>query len=403
MNRRGGAARKWFGLCAVLGVLLASRPVGAGGPMVYADDGTIVKWANGASNIRVRLDRGPLGQLTNAQADALVADIMSVWNSVAESTVDIRIASQELDQDIDETNYDTVLGAFIDGITPVVYDTDGQITDAMLGSGARNQVLGFAGPLFPADYNPPNILEGFVVLNGRMLDGVDQGASNPEFGQNEYKSVIVHEFGHMLGLDHSQINALDGSNDDQPTMFPIFYGGTAMGTLAPDDIGWISFLYPSMQYDSSFGEISGEVLEHVGMDYEGYQGINVIARLVGGGRIDAGSCVSGYIYREGVGPNELKGVYVIPGAQPGSYTVEVEEVLDLFTGGSSVGPLDPPADFPGIAGHEYYDGPTESPYDNPADKTPVSVAAGSETSDIDIILNTETGPSNRADRWYLFR
>ncbi len=373
----------------------ASRIAHAGGPLIFAEDGSVVKWptVGGQTSITLTLDQGSLGALDNGAANAMVVNILSVWNSIATSTLALTIAPTPLTSDVTHLNFTSFIGgSALHGFNPVVYDSAGSITALLYGENARNQVLGFATPIFYVNADrrpvPGNILEGQVVLNGRMLDGVSSGSANPEVTPAEFEGVIVHELGHMLGLDHSQINALDASNADQPTMFPIFYGGEHWKSLAPDDIGWICWLYPAPQFNTAFGAIAGGVLVVNGMTTRGYQGINVIARRVGGARIEAGSCVSGYRYWSGVGPPGLEGGYLIPGLPAGSYTVEVERILPIFTGGSSVGPLDVPADFPGSAGPEFYNGMNESSSDNPADKTHVLVAADRVTSGISIILNT---------------
>jgi len=395
----------------VVTVLVGGRPIQAGGPFVYADNGTIVKWASsgGHTNIVLTFDQGKLGVLTNSQANALVANVPGVWNGVPTATVNLTISSTQLTTDVTEVNYLPILfSGFPHGYNPVVYDEDGAIIDTQFGLGMRNSILAFAGPVFQSDPKPPNhplgnIIEGQMVLNGRVLDGVNNGYSNPEYTQSEFEGVIVHEMGHMLGLDHSQINVTDDKNDDQPTMFPAFYGGTAMRSLSPDDIGWISHLYPSSQYATSFGSITGQIIQRTGTTDSGFQGLNVIARRVGGTRVDAISCVSGYVYRVNYGPIDLAGRYLIPGAPPGSYTVEIEKIYPGFTGGHSVGPLDPPVGFPGISSPEYYNGANESAYDNSTDKSNVSVTAGAQTANINIILNTEIPPLNSASRWSLYR
>jgi len=404
-------------MAAAAVLALAGGPAHAGGPLVYADNGTIVEWATTGGNVNVvlTLDQAEprpgnpaLGLLTKPEADQLVANVLSVWNGVSQSTVNMTISPTSLTQNVTEINYQTfLLPPLPKGFNPVVYDYDGAIIDSLYGIGMRNQILGFASPIYFVDSgtNHPqagNIIEGQVVLNGRMLDGVNTGATNPEVVPGEFESVIVHELGHMLGLDHSQINLLDPTNDDEPTMFPMFKGGTAMRSLAPDDVAWISYLYPSSQYSTSFGSLSGQILNLEGGFYVGFQGINVIARRVGGQPIEAVSCVSGYLFRAGYGAESLRGIYLLPGIPPGDYTVEVEAIYSGFHGGSSVGPLDPPVTFPGISGPEFYNGANESLYDTPTDKTNVSVAVGTDTPNINIILNTLLPPAG-AFHWVLYR
>jgi len=389
---------------------VASAPLAhAGGPFIYADNGSIVKWptTGGFTSVTLTLDQGNLGLLANAQADGLVADVIGVWNGVSQSTVRLTIAAAPLTTDVTHLNYQSFVGlvAPLHGFNPLVYDVDGQIMDLLAGNGG-NQFLGYASPVYYVDANnnpaPGNIVEGRVVLNGRFLDG-NTIAPNPEVPTAEFEGVIVHELGHMLGLDHSQINPMDPTNNTQPTMVPFFVPGTSgMRTLKMDDIAWISYLYPSAQYAASFGSISGQVIERVGPTDQGFQGINVIARRVGGARIDAISCVSGYVYYAGFGSPDLAGRYLIPGAPPTSYTVEIERVFSGYTGGSSVGPLDPPVGFPGISGPEFYNGPRESAYDTPTEKTNIPVAVGVQTSNINVILNTQTQPAHAA-RWATYR
>jgi hypothetical protein len=62
------------------------------------------------------------------------------------------------------------------GVNPIVYDTNGTLTDALLGAGASNNVLGFAGPcaIQPAAnpaLNPDIILGGRATMNGKLIIG----------------------------------------------------------------------------------------------------------------------------------------------------------------------------------------------------------------------------------------
>jgi hypothetical protein len=172
---------------------------------------------------------------------------------------------------------------------------------------------------------------------------------------------MIHEFGHFSGLDHSQINMECNFGDcgvafaGVPTMFP-FLLHVSQATLAPDDIAWISRLYPETVTPPTFtgthGTITGVVYFADGQSH--VQFANVVARRVDAGNDEhrriAVSVVSGYKFRMFHGnpitnpapsfgsesPGDI-GLFEIP-VPAGSYTLELENIWHEFTGGSSVGP-----------------------------------------------------------------
>jgi hypothetical protein len=207
-------------------------------------------------------------------------------------------------------------------------------------------------------------------------------------------------------------------------MFPVLLcqarKEAGLAILSPDDVAWISSLYPNANTATEYGTISGTIFFADGVS--GVQGANVIARQLddpGTGEDEsrriAVSAVSGYRFTANPGQSvtanmaataehnvngspdgsrnpALIGFYEIS-VPPGTYTVEVETILPEFAGGSSVGPLNPPAPLPGQP--EFWN-TRESAFDPPLQRDPINVHAGDKITGIDIILNI---PYSRFDQY----
>jgi hypothetical protein len=384
--RAGHAVVRLLAACA-----LAAAPARAAGPLLVNGAGAPLAWT--ASPVPYNPDKGSLGALGNAAAIANVAANFAVWSAVPTASVTF-VNAGPLPVDVTAANYDSYIGACNDGLSPIIFDSDGTIIDDLLGAGASTDVLGFAGPDC-GSYVPPVITEGFAVLNGRWIDGIAT-TSNPEIPLAEFNGVFVHEFGHYLNLDHSQVNLLEAedgepANDDAvATMYPFLVNGAGMSTPHLDDAVAVSTLYPDPSFASGFGQVTGTILRSDAITP--FQGAYVIARRVGDPRLTAVGTASGALFFPsspgGPPPASLQGAYAIPGLPAGSYTVEVEAIDPAFTGGSSVGPLSPPLPLPGPP--EFWSGASEAatnPPDDPALAASVAVAAGTTQSGIDVVLN----------------
>ena len=121
-----------------------------------------------------------------------VADIVrqsfSKWEQV--STASLRIENPApgfLDEDVTASNFGSVTN-LPRPENPIVFDADGTIIDSLLGAGASDTVLGFAG-IRSSDPQTLSYLYGFALLNGLQTG---QAA--------RFASVTLHEIGHLLGF-----------------------------------------------------------------------------------------------------------------------------------------------------------------------------------------------------------
>jgi hypothetical protein len=213
-----GTAHPGRGTCiwVVLTLALLLAPAAhAGGPLYVAGSGfnsgtagTPLTWAGG--QISYYTDQGDLSSLLHqSDANSFVADAFSLWTSVSTAAVTATRAGP-LDEDVSGANVTrsgSVLGMPAD-IQPtsakpfaIVYDADGRVIDALLGSGASaaqncgaNAVVG--GPdRFTAD---AHIAHALLILNGNCA------RAPTDLALLHY--TLARMIGRSLGLDWSQLN-----------------------------------------------------------------------------------------------------------------------------------------------------------------------------------------------------
>ncbi len=361
----------------ILCTLFLSVPAslqGAGAILVDTDvNGDPVLWKDGI--IHFNMESGPqgtLGTLTNAEATALVRELFEDWKVTINGieTTDLIFDEGEDLGGVDLSNFNDhftycppskscpteappfVVGSARTGETPILFDDDGSMVDAVLGTGARLNTLGFAGPrVVERSGEILYITEGQAMLNGLFIDGIASG-SNPEVASlDDFKGAIFHELGHLMGIDHTQVNlssVIKYINDDFseqeaiPTMLPLFINGTEQLSPHFDDKVAVSFLYPSSAFNLSFCRMEGKVFEEDGQTE--LQGVNVIAANADDPLMEATSFVSGAFYVGNFSNCESRtGDFLIAGLTPGtSYGLSIEQISQSFTGGSSIEPCDPP-------------------------------------------------------------
>jgi hypothetical protein len=418
-------------LCALfLSFLLANGLALAGGPLrvtgpAATQPGQAFVWAT-PSAVRYTVDTGPLSVnpsgtviIANAPGLARVQSLFQNWHTVSTAAITYSYAGPITGiagGDVKTIqDFNTVQGTCNNGSqSPVIFDANGSLIGAL---GLDSLVIGFTSTC-KLDPVAGHILSALVVLNGQFQDDIsDANTNNPEITADQFDEAITHELGHFSGLDHSQINldlylsASQTCDVDElaglPLMFPISFcqsrKSAGLPILAPDDAAWISKLYPGPSYAANYGTISGFVLFSDGITHD--QGVNVIARrvddpatLADESKRVAFSVVSGFSFTSNPGQSitgdntggsslgsrnpALIGYYEIP-VTPGSYTIQIEGIYGAFTGGSSVGPLDPPVK---STVPEYWHN-FESAFDDVSQSDPVTVVAGQKLSNVNFILN----------------
>ncbi len=199
------------------GIVIFGIPARAGGPEFVAGasyfdptvKGVPLTWPQGAINYYT--DQGDLSPiLLGANADSFVASAFGRWTSI--STVAIAATqAAHLAEDVSGANVTLINGVLsmpADTLpsatgTPVgiVYDEDGAVTDALLGTGASSALYCAGNSVFGGIDNlatNAQFLHALIIMNGVCAQ------SSSQLPDLQYHLVRV--IGRVLGLDWSQAN-----------------------------------------------------------------------------------------------------------------------------------------------------------------------------------------------------
>src|SRR3954470_18456639 len=193
-------------------VLLVAVVVRAGGPKCVAGssyfDGSMTGqpliWPQGM--ITYYTDQGDLSAiLPNASANSFVAGAFSMWTSVGTAAVSARNAGS-LAEDVNGTNVTVnsdrtismpadIQASAVGTPVGIVYDSDGSVTDALLGAGAGESGECFFNAVFGGNDSYSTLgsyQHALIVINGQCAQ------QNSQLTDIEYRLVRV--IGGVLGL-----------------------------------------------------------------------------------------------------------------------------------------------------------------------------------------------------------
>ena len=296
----------WLQVLACAGALASGPRYVTGPPFFPGPQAVPVGWKQ--ANLLYSTDPGNLSAaVPHAAADALVAAAAGVWNlPVASITVGLgkplaeHVSGANVYLDTSGMVYPADVMSSNAAAVPiaVIYDSDGSVTDTLLGAGASgptscnsNAVTATVDSFDPAGY----ILHAIIILNGRCT-----GAAAAQQLQMQYK--LERAFGRVLGLAWSQANDNVFTGSPTPTynqalhwpiMHPIDilcgqYSYQCLPnpfTLRPDDIASMVLVYPlgpnatvPQGKQVSLASANGLAGSITFPDGQGMAGVNVLAQ-----------------------------------------------------------------------------------------------------------------------------
>ncbi len=397
--------RRAFLIAAVVqvcGYAFAGGPAFVAGASYFDSTtiGTPLTWSQGS--ITYYTDQGDLSPiLPTLSADSFISNAFTLWTSIPTAAISASRGGQ-LAEDVTGANISATgeeISTPVDiaptaTATPVgvVYDADGSVTDALLGTGASDPLYCAGNSVFGGIDNfdtSAHFLHALIVLNGKCAQ---TSAQLPDLQYH-----LVRVIGRVLGLDWSQanLNVLTGNPSptaadlagfpvmhefDPPACVPVANCYSNNGTIDPaqpkvDDQAALSRLYPvTPQNVASFsgkqifsqttGRIHGSVYftDANGVPMQPMQGVNVVARLIDpstkqpSGSVvvtsisgflfcgNAGNIITGFTDTDGNNLNrfgssdkalegffDLAGLPIPNGATSAQYQISVEAVDPLWS------------------------------------------------------------------------
>lgn len=333
-------------LIVLISVLI--KPAHGGGPRYIAGNsyfdagfkGLPLTWRQGI--VAYYTDQGNLSALLpHSDADMFVSDAFSRWTGISTAAV-AATNSGQLAEDVNGTNVFVnadqtiampvdILPAAIDKPLGVVYDSDGAVTDALLGEGASDPLYCNTNDVFGGPDNlstDAHIVHALVVINGHCAQTTNQ--------LGDLKYHLVRVLGRTLGLAWSQTNLNVITRQPVPTAddyagFSILHA-TDLISCVPvsvcypnadqpkmDDRAAVSRLYPvtsdniaefpgKQLFEDNTARIHGTVqfVDANGAPAQPMQGVNVVARWIDPGtgkasRATVAASVSGFLFRGNAG------------------------------------------------------------------------------------------------------
>lgn len=214
---------------------------------ISLQQGDEIRWLN--SSIEYELQQDGSDDLDDGTDLEAIRSAVKSWNNVACSSLELIEAATGQATDTIATTGE------LDGVNRLAWVEDERWPYGSL-------VLGVATPIYDAQ---GQILEADITLNGYSASWSTTGEAN----RGDVESVVVHELGHVFGLQH----VLGGHNlGSPPTMSAIMDPDLRGRDLEDDDALGACYLYPAEDYRCLDGCDCPRILERTLLGQERYVG-----------------------------------------------------------------------------------------------------------------------------------
>lgn len=339
------------------------------------DDGAVKQGVWATMPIVIYFDSvGDLPKIAGNREDQILMEALESWNKVDTSNVLFQVAGRQPPAYYTLKHLEATTK---DRINSVIYDKDGTITQKETGA-SREDILGFGIPIL--NEATGKIDDSIIVINGWIID------------EDSLQAVMTHEFGHVIGLDHSGITT-DKPMDEEglPTMYPVKITNYQKSLELDDKVG-ASVLYPNQKFFDTYGALKGKVSN--GSTGEPIFGAHVVAY----DRMSGQPVVSTFTgFPQGFKSTRIsgRGDYLLP-LPPGDYTLKLEAFpLPGFSRPINDGAIDMGS---GIGSHDFteFDSDFATEFYNDRDHPDRADALTVKAAEIQSSVNFTTGVSQES-------